>query len=152
MELIYSKICSTDFYSNISSNGPGMEWCVLFWTTQGEYIKLLFLAMALCSIIVLGHAELQHLKWSKRHVGQNYGTFNKDNFYEGGSCFYAWHGVWVCQGAFPPGLNGKKYFFEKSSVRFQWCTNPKNSVILTSRSSPGTLARQLIAHQGDRDR
>ena len=34
----------------------------------------------------------------------------------------------------------------------QWCTNPKNSVILTSRSSPGTLARQLIAHQGDRDR
>merc|ERR1711971_1099561 len=34
----------------------------------------------------------------------------------------------------------------------QWCTDPKNSVILTSRSSPGTLARQLIAHQGDRDR
>jgi len=34
----------------------------------------------------------------------------------------------------------------------QWCSNPKNSVILTSRSSPGTLARQLIAHQGDRDR
>ena len=34
----------------------------------------------------------------------------------------------------------------------QWCTNPKNSVILTSRSSPGTLARQLIVHQGDRDR
>merc|ERR1712013_892359 len=32
----------------------------------------------------------------------------------------------------------------------QWCTNPKNSVILTSRSSPGTLARQLIAHQWDR--
>lgn len=34
----------------------------------------------------------------------------------------------------------------------QWCSNPKNSVILTCRSSPGTLARQLLAHQGDRDR
>lgn len=30
----------------------------------------------------------------------------------------------------------------------QWCSNPKNSVILTSRSSPGTLGRDLISdHQ-----
>lgn len=32
----------------------------------------------------------------------------------------------------------------------QWCSNPKNSVILTSRSSPGTLARDLIVNGGDR--
>jgi len=32
----------------------------------------------------------------------------------------------------------------------QWCSNPKNSVILTSRSSPGTLGRDLINEGGDR--
>jgi len=32
----------------------------------------------------------------------------------------------------------------------QWCSNPKNSVILTSRTSPGTLARDLILNGGDR--
>jgi len=32
----------------------------------------------------------------------------------------------------------------------QWCSNPKNSVILTSRSSPGTLGRDLIENGGDR--
>ena len=32
----------------------------------------------------------------------------------------------------------------------QWCSNPKNSVILTSRSSPGTLGRDLITNGGDR--
>merc|ERR1712179_642144 len=32
----------------------------------------------------------------------------------------------------------------------QWCSNPKNSVILTSRSSPGTLGRDLIVNGGDR--
>ena len=26
----------------------------------------------------------------------------------------------------------------------QWCGNPKNSIILTCRTQPGTLARQLI--------
>ncbi|XP_022244623.1 cleavage and polyadenylation specificity factor subunit 2-like isoform X2 [Limulus polyphemus] len=26
----------------------------------------------------------------------------------------------------------------------QWCTNPRNSIILTNRTSPGTLGRQLI--------
>merc|ERR1712025_1006252 len=31
-----------------------------------------------------------------------------------------------------------------------WCSNPKNSVILTSRSSPGTLGRDLIVNGGDR--
>lgn len=38
----------------------------------------------------------------------------------------------------------------------QWCSNPKNSVILTSRSSPGTLGRDLVTHslspQGGEDR
>ena len=32
----------------------------------------------------------------------------------------------------------------------QWCSNPKNSVILTSKSSPGTLARDLLDKGGDR--
>merc|ERR1719318_1367212 len=32
----------------------------------------------------------------------------------------------------------------------QWCSIPKNSVILTSRSSPGTLGRDLITNGGDR--
>jgi len=32
----------------------------------------------------------------------------------------------------------------------QWCSNPKNSVILTSKTSPGTLARDLIDNGGDR--
>jgi cleavage and polyadenylation specificity factor subunit 2 len=32
----------------------------------------------------------------------------------------------------------------------QWCSNPKNSVILTSRPSPGTLGRDLIVNGGDR--
>lgn len=32
----------------------------------------------------------------------------------------------------------------------QWCSNPKNSVILTSRSSPGTLGRDLVVNGGDR--
>jgi len=31
-----------------------------------------------------------------------------------------------------------------------WCTNPKNSIILTSRSSPGTLGNDLIKNGGDR--
>jgi len=31
-----------------------------------------------------------------------------------------------------------------------WCTNPKNSIILTSRSSPGTLGMDLINNGGDR--
>ena len=34
----------------------------------------------------------------------------------------------------------------------QWCSNPKNSVILTSRSSPGTLGRDLVVNGGDRYR
>lgn len=33
----------------------------------------------------------------------------------------------------------------------QWCTNPQNSIILTSRTSPGTLARDLIEKGGDRN-
>jgi len=32
----------------------------------------------------------------------------------------------------------------------QWCSNPKNSIILTSRSSPGTLGRDLIVNGGER--
>jgi cleavage and polyadenylation specificity factor subunit 2 len=32
----------------------------------------------------------------------------------------------------------------------QYCSNPKNSVILTSRSSPGTLGRDLITNGGNR--
>lgn len=32
----------------------------------------------------------------------------------------------------------------------QWCSNPLNSIILTNRSSPGTLARQLIELGGNR--
>jgi len=32
----------------------------------------------------------------------------------------------------------------------QWCSSPKNSVILTNRSSPGTLGRSLILEGGDR--
>merc|ERR1719154_289538 len=31
-----------------------------------------------------------------------------------------------------------------------WCSNPKNSVILTSKASPGTLARDLLDKGGDR--
>ncbi len=30
----------------------------------------------------------------------------------------------------------------------QWCSNPRNTVILTNRTSPGTLARYLIDTQG----
>ena len=30
----------------------------------------------------------------------------------------------------------------------QWCTNPKNTVVLTNRTSPGTLARFLIDNPG----
>jgi len=33
----------------------------------------------------------------------------------------------------------------------QWCTNPQNSIILTSRTSPGTLARDLIERGGNRN-
>lgn len=33
----------------------------------------------------------------------------------------------------------------------QWCTNPQNSIILTSRTSPGTLARDLIEKGGNRN-
>ncbi|XP_067012309.1 probable cleavage and polyadenylation specificity factor subunit 2 [Anabrus simplex] len=32
----------------------------------------------------------------------------------------------------------------------QWCSNPLNSIILTSRTSPGTLARQLVDLGGNR--
>ncbi|XP_047109970.1 probable cleavage and polyadenylation specificity factor subunit 2 [Schistocerca piceifrons] len=32
----------------------------------------------------------------------------------------------------------------------QWCSNPLNSIILTNRTSPGTLARQLIELGGNR--
>ena len=32
----------------------------------------------------------------------------------------------------------------------QWCSNPKNSVILTSKASKGTLARDLQDNGGDR--
>jgi cleavage and polyadenylation specificity factor subunit 2 len=31
----------------------------------------------------------------------------------------------------------------------KWCSNLKNSVILTSRSSPGTLGRDFITNGGD---
>ncbi|XP_014237486.1 probable cleavage and polyadenylation specificity factor subunit 2 [Trichogramma pretiosum] len=33
----------------------------------------------------------------------------------------------------------------------QWCGNPQNSIIITSRSSPGTLARDLIENGGNRN-
>lgn len=32
----------------------------------------------------------------------------------------------------------------------QWCGNAQNSIILTSRTSPGTLARDLIEKGGNR--
>lgn len=32
----------------------------------------------------------------------------------------------------------------------QWCSNPNNSVIITTRTSPGTLARDLIDNGGNR--
>nr|XP_023012398.1 probable cleavage and polyadenylation specificity factor subunit 2 isoform X1 [Leptinotarsa decemlineata]XP_023012405.1 probable cleavage and polyadenylation specificity factor subunit 2 isoform X2 [Leptinotarsa decemlineata] len=32
----------------------------------------------------------------------------------------------------------------------QWCSNPANSVILTTRTSPGTLARDLVDNGGER--
>lgn len=32
----------------------------------------------------------------------------------------------------------------------QWCSNAQNSIILTSRTSPGTLARDLIEKGGNR--
>ncbi|KAJ3647638.1 hypothetical protein Zmor_019503 [Zophobas morio] len=32
----------------------------------------------------------------------------------------------------------------------QWCSNPSNSIIITSRTSPGTLARDLIDNGGNR--
>ena len=37
-----------------------------------------------------------------------------------------------------------------SDLFLQWFSIPKNSVILTSRSSPGTLGRDLITNGGDR--
>lgn len=33
----------------------------------------------------------------------------------------------------------------------QWCGNPQNSIILTSRTSPGTLARDLVEKGGNRN-
>ncbi|CAG9860487.1 unnamed protein product [Phyllotreta striolata] len=33
----------------------------------------------------------------------------------------------------------------------QWCSNPNNSIILTTRTSPGTLARDLIDNGGGRN-
>lgn len=33
----------------------------------------------------------------------------------------------------------------------QWCSNPQNSIILTSRTSPGTLARDLVEKGGNRN-
>ncbi|GAB1860959.1 Cleavage and polyadenylation specificity factor subunit 2 [Camponotus japonicus] len=33
----------------------------------------------------------------------------------------------------------------------QWCTNPQNSIIITSRTSPGTLARDLVEKGGNRN-
>lgn len=33
----------------------------------------------------------------------------------------------------------------------QWCTNPINSIIITSRTSPGTLARDLVDNGGNRN-
>ncbi|KAK0073996.1 hypothetical protein PV325_008911, partial [Microctonus aethiopoides] len=32
----------------------------------------------------------------------------------------------------------------------QWCSNPQNSIIITSRTSPGTLARDLVENGGNR--
>ncbi|XP_011305603.1 probable cleavage and polyadenylation specificity factor subunit 2 [Fopius arisanus] len=32
----------------------------------------------------------------------------------------------------------------------QWCSNPQNSIIITSRTSPGTLARDLMENGGSR--
>ncbi|XP_008555333.3 probable cleavage and polyadenylation specificity factor subunit 2 [Microplitis demolitor] len=32
----------------------------------------------------------------------------------------------------------------------QWCSNPQNSIIITSRTSPGTLARDLMENGGNR--
>lgn len=32
----------------------------------------------------------------------------------------------------------------------QWCSNPQNSIIITSRTSPGTLARDLVEMGGNR--
>lgn len=32
-----------------------------------------------------------------------------------------------------------------------WCSNPQNSIILTSRTSPGTLARDLVEKGGNRN-
>lgn len=33
----------------------------------------------------------------------------------------------------------------------QWCSNAQNSIIITSRTSPGTLARDLIEKGGNRN-
>lgn len=33
----------------------------------------------------------------------------------------------------------------------QWCSNPQNSIIITNRSSPGTLARDLVENGGNRN-
>ncbi|XP_058801981.1 probable cleavage and polyadenylation specificity factor subunit 2 [Phymastichus coffea] len=33
----------------------------------------------------------------------------------------------------------------------QWCSNPQNSIIITSRTSPGTLARDLVENGGNRN-
>lgn len=32
----------------------------------------------------------------------------------------------------------------------QWCSNPNNSIIITTRTSPGTLARDLVENGGNR--
>lgn len=32
----------------------------------------------------------------------------------------------------------------------QWCSNPQNSIIITNRTSPGTLARDLVEMGGNR--
>lgn len=32
----------------------------------------------------------------------------------------------------------------------QWCSNPNNSIIITTRTSPGTLARDLVDNGGNR--
>lgn len=33
----------------------------------------------------------------------------------------------------------------------QWCSSPQNSIIITSRTSPGTLARDLVENGGNRN-
>ena len=50
---------------------------------------------------------------------------------QGGACQHARHGMWFCQGPIPPVVS-----------------IPKNSVILNSKSSPGTLGRNMITNGG----